>query len=345
MNLSIDSQKRLGSFLLVVAMGILAFFVVRPILFAVIGGLLLAYIFYPLYIRLLRFIKNDTVCSAITLLIAVALIAIPIWFAVPIMFKQLFQIYISSQNIDTSSIIQYILPTASPDFVIQATLTLNAAISKAASSILSTLALDYTNISSIFTFFLHLIVIGIIFFFALRDNVSFKNFVDAISPLSKVRERIVVKQFKDITNAILFGYVVVGVLQGIFAGLGLFLFGIPNALALTFVAIVLCILPFIGTPFIWIPATIYLFAMGRTGAAVAFLLYNLIFVSTIDNIIRAYIVSKKSKVSQVVILLGMIGGILLFGALGLVLGPLILAYFLTFLNMHKRGKFVVVSKE
>ena len=338
MNISSSGIRRFALLIMVIVLGVLAFFVINPILMSVIGGLLLAYIFYPVFSRIQKKVKSNSLAASITLGIGILIILVPLWFIVPILFNQLFQLYIASQNIDVSHAISSLLPTASSAFVSQATITINAAISKITSSVLSSLALDYSNLSFIFLILVKIAIVAIVFFFALKDNESFRNFASAISPLSKSHEKIMVKQFKDITTSILYGQVVVGVFQGLLAGLGLIVFGVPNAFAITVLAIILAILPFIGTPLIWIPVTIYLFIQGHTTSAIIYLLYNLLIVSTIDNVLRAYIVAKKSNISQVVILIGMIGGPLILGLLGFILGPLILAYFVTFLGIYTKKK-------
>ena len=119
------------------------------------------------------------------------------------------------------------------------------------------------------------------------------------------------------------------------AGLGFYLFGISNALVLTFLAIILGIIPLIGPAFIWIPLSIYLFTTGDATTAIAFLAYNLFIVSTVDNIVKPYIVARRSSESVVAIFIGMIGGLLVFGILGLVLGPLIITYFIILLKAYK----------
>ena len=126
-----------------------------------------------------------------------------------------------------------------------------------------------------------------------------------------------------------------GVIQGIATGFGLIIFGVPNALILTFLAIFASILPMVGPWFIWVPVAIYLFVTGNAGAAIGFGLYSAIFVSSIDNILRPYIVSRKTGTSSVIVLIGMIGGLFLFGILGIILGPLILSYLILFLKAYK----------
>jgi predicted PurR-regulated permease PerM len=157
-----------------------------------------------------------------------------------------------------------------------------------------------------------------------------------ISPFGKSHENVVIKQFKRITDSVIYGQVVVGILQGVLAGVALILLNVPNSIVLTVVAIILSIVPFVGPAFVWIPTAIYLFYIGKSTTLLAiFVIYNLLIVSNIDNLVRAYIVSKKSEISSAIILVGMIGGLFMFGLLGLILGPLILAYFLVLLKSYK----------
>jgi predicted PurR-regulated permease PerM len=185
------------------------------------------------------------------------------------------------------------------------------------------------------TVLLQTAVIIFVFFFALRDHDKLKDFANGISPFRKDKAKILVKKFKEITSSVVFGYIIVGVIQGIATGLGLLLFGVPNALILTLLAIFASILPMVGPWFIWIPAAIYLFLSGSSGAAIGFILYSALFVSSIDNLLRPYIVARKTGTSSVIVLIGMIGGLFLFGILGIILGPLILSYLILFLKAYK----------
>ena len=185
------------------------------------------------------------------------------------------------------------------------------------------------------TFLLNLFVLAFVFFFSLRDGDRLKDFVLSLSPLTKSQEQTIVKQFRDITDSIVYGQILIGLAQGLLAGLGFFIFGVPNALSLTFLAVILSIIPMLGAGFVWVPVNVYLFLTGNNVLGVLFLLYNIFLTSTVDNFLRIYIVSKKSDIPAVFILIGMIGGLFLFGLLGLLLGPLIVAYFITFLKAYK----------
>ena len=98
--------------------------------------------------------------------------------------------------------------------------------------------------------------------------------------------------------------------------------------------IILAMLPFIGAAFIWFPASLFKLASGETTNGIGLLLYGLFIVSTIDNIIRPKIIGSRSKVHPSLILIGALGGIKLFGLIGIVVGPLILAILTVFFDLY-----------
>lgn len=335
MSNSNEVHKKIGLLFILIVLSVLAFFILRPFMIAALGGLLLAYIFYPVYSRIAKRIKNKTLAASIVVLLVAVIAIIPLRFLIPLLIRQIFEIFTYSQSLDMGAIVQAIFPSASKEFLVQMVVTFNSVLSSGASYLLNLLSSFVINIPNLAV---KLLICGIVFFFAMRDQEKFKQFVDEISPLSKSSERVVVNHFKGLTNSIIFGNIIVGVIQGILAGIGLFVFGIPNAFVLTILAVVFAIIPFIGPAILWIPITIYLFAQGQPGAAVAYLLYNIFIVSTMDNILRAYIVSRHTKISQILVFVGMIGGVLAFGFLGLILGPLVLAYFQMFIELYRSNK-------
>ncbi len=330
-----QTRRKIGTFFLLAALTVLVFFLLKPILLAAIAGLILGYIFNPFYLRMERVFRNRTLAAVLVVLLIALIILIPLWFVTPLLIEQVFNVFTQSQSLDVGKTVAAIFPTASEQFTVQMIVTVNSIISSSSSAILNWLVNLFLDIPKLI---INLAIIAIVFFFALRDSDTLAKFITEISPLARSKEKIIVKHFKDITNSIVFGQIIVGIVQGILAGIGLFVFGIPNAFVLTLIAIFLSIIPFIGPALLWIPITIFLFAEGNTGVAIAFLLYNVFIVSTVDNVLRAYIVSKRTNTSQLMMLVGMIGGVLLFGILGIILGPLILAYFLMFLDLYRNNK-------
>jgi len=323
--------------ILIVLLSVLTFLVVKPVLLSVIGGLILAYALMPVYKKILRLVKYKNLAAALVSVIVLAIIIVPLWIFAPVVIHESFQFFQISKSIDLTNFISSILPNSSPRVQSQLAAAISNAFSEVSSLIVNSLVgflLDFAVV------FVHIFVIAFVFFFALRDSSKLKEFVSGLSPINKSKEVILVKQFKDITQSIIYGQIVVGLIQGILAGVGLLLFGVPNALILTVIATMLSIIPLIGPGILYLPITIYLIINGNPWVAVGYLTYNLIIVSSLDNFIRAHLVARKSKISPVIALIGMIGGLFIFGILGLILGPLILAYFITFLREYKERSLI-----
>jgi predicted PurR-regulated permease PerM len=324
--------KEISAIVVIILFGVLVFFAIQPLIYAILWGLILGYVFMPVYNKILHYVKNDYLAASITLILSVLIILIPMWFIVPLVIQQIFEIYKFSQAMDLQGFVNSIFPGASTQFVAQFGATLNTMIGKLASVVMSSLVDMSLNVPLILV---DVFVAGFVFFFTLKDADKIKAFVKSISPLSKAKEKIVIKQFKDITYSTVYGRFLVGKVQGLLAGLGFLIFGVKNALVFTMLSVFLAVLPVLGVFLVWIPVAIYMFAAGNVAMAIAFVLYNLVLVSNVDNLLMAYIVSKRTSLSPVFALISCIGGLFLFGVTGLVLGPLIFAYFIILVDLYR----------
>ncbi len=125
-------------------------------------------------------------------------------------------------------------------------------------------------------------------------------------------------------RSVVYGVIGTGMAQGIFAGLGFWIAGVPSAFLLGLLTLVLSFLP-MGPPLIWIPATAWLFSDGQTGWGIFLGIWGLVGISGIDNIVKPYFIMSGTNLPFVTILFGVIGGVIAFGFIGLFLGPVLLA--------------------
>lgn len=323
---------RISAVILISVLVIAAFFLLRPILLSIVAGLLLAYVLNPIYKKVRAPIKNKTIAALLVCLIVIIVIFLPLWFLVPIIIKQVFDMFKFIQGMDVGNMLATLFPGAPPQFLAEANAIMSNFVGDVTTTTLTKLVAFLFDAPNIL---LQLSVVVFVFFFALRDQEKLINYVSDLSPLKKSQEQLLVREFKEITSSIIYGFIIIGLVQGIITGIGLFVFGVPRALLLTIFAIFFSVFPLIGPWLIWVPAALFLLVKGNTGVALVFILYNVIIVSSIDNILRPYIVSKRSSISPVIALVGMIGGLIVFGLLGLILGPLILAYLIIFLTAYK----------
>ena len=186
-------------------------------------------------------------------------------------------------------------------------------------------------------FFLQLFIfLYAMFYFLLRG----REILDQIlyyAPLGQEDEGMVVGRFVSVTKATLKGSLVIGGLQGLLVGIAFAVAGIEGAAFWGAVVVVLSVIPGLGAPIVWLPATIWLFANGETSMAMLLAIWCLVVVGTIDNLLRPRLVGTDARMSDLMILLSTLGGISLFGAVGFVVGPIVAAVFVTIWEVYGRA--------
>ncbi|WP_188965178.1 AI-2E family transporter [Neoroseomonas lacus] len=140
----------------------------------------------------------------------------------------------------------------------------------------------------------------------------------------------------DVTRGVVWGLVGTAVAQGILAGIGLSIAGVPQAGLLAVVTGVISIFP-VGAPLVWIPASLWLLTQGQTGWGIFMALYGALVISSVDNIIRPWAIARGANLPLLLTLMGALGGVLAFGFLGLFLGPVVLAVGYTLLLEFASG--------
>ncbi len=330
-----NSFKKLTVMVIILLLAVVTIIIVKPILISVLWGLIISYILYPIYLPMLKKLKNKNLTAGLVVFLLAVIIFLPLWIFFPTIVKQVSSAYEFFQQVDIFAILEKLTP-ASLESSKDLGVIINTFISKVAGLIFSQLEALFLNFTEIL---LQTVVILLVLFFSLRDQELLRDYVKRLSPFSKPLEKRLENKFYEITSSVLYGQVLVGILQGILTGIGLYLFGVPKALLLMFLTTLLAILPLIGAWLVWFPAAVYLLAIGKTGAGIGLLIYGVILISLVDNVVRTYIISKKSNVSAALIFIGMIGGLFAFGLIGIILGPLILSYFLILLELFKENKF------
>jgi predicted PurR-regulated permease PerM len=114
-------------------------------------------------------------------------------------------------------------------------------------------------------------------------------------------------------------------------------FGVPNWLFWGALMIITAFIPVLGTPIVWVPAAVGLLLDGDTGRGVGLLIFGSTIVMNIDNVLRPRLMSGRSKVHPVMILIGVLGGLKIFGFVGMLVGPLILALLVAFIKFYEQA--------
>lgn len=190
---------------------------------------------------------------------------------------------------------------------------------------------------------LGLLVMAFTLYYGLIDGARFVRYVKSAMPLEAHQANALIEEVRRTVDAVFLGHIIVSAIQGIIGGIGFLLFGVPNAVFWGFVMILLALIPVIGPPVIWIPAVLYLLLTGHVLPALGLLVWSVLLVSTLDNLIRPRIVGNYADIHPLLILVGVLGGILAFGFIGFVLGPLVIAVLVALVNFWRTDYLPQVS--
>ncbi len=178
-------------------------------------------------------------------------------------------------------------------------------------------------------FFFDLFIMLYAMFFFYVHGVKLMERVTYYIPLPGKEKGLLMRKFLSVSRATLKGTMIIGALQGVLGGIGIAVAGIHGAAFWGTVMGVLSIVPGIGIAVVWGPVAIYLLLTGKTAAGIGLAVYCGLFVGMVDNFLRPRLVSKEAELPDLMIFLGMFGGLIMFGATGLVIGPIVAALFVT----------------
>jgi predicted PurR-regulated permease PerM len=167
----------------------------------------------------------------------------------------------------------------------------------------------------------------IVAYYGLVSGQGFLSRFKDASPMEDDLEEYFFRQTKLTIDGVIWGQIVTAVLQGFLGWLAFAIVGIPNAVFWAFVMAILSFLPLVGAFLVWIPAAVYLFAIGEPLFAVGLILWGMIVVGVSDDLVRPMVIGRSAALHPVLAFVGVLGGLYAFGIMGFVLGPLILALF------------------
>ncbi|MDX1588066.1 MAG: AI-2E family transporter [Oleiphilaceae bacterium] len=179
-----------------------------------------------------------------------------------------------------------------------------------------------------FRFFLHMALMLYLAFFLLRDGEKLKRLIRDALPLGEERETLLLNKFAEVTRATVKGNILIAAIQGMLGGLIFWVLGLPGAVLWAVVMAVLSLIPAVGASLIWVPAALYLIAVGHWIQGAILVLFGVVVIGLIDNLLRPILVGRDTKLPDYVVLLSTLGGLWLLGINGFVIGPLIAALFM-----------------
>jgi len=186
-------------------------------------------------------------------------------------------------------------------------------------------------------FFFNLVLLLYAMFFFLMDGRTILAKMLYYLPLDPEDEELMIGKFVSVTRATLKGTLVIGGVQGIMGGIAFAVAGITSPVFWGTMMMVFSLIPGAGTGIIWVPACIILLIMGKMVTALVLALFMAGVVGSIDNVLRPRLVGRDTQMHELLILLSTLGGIVLFGVVGFIIGPIVAALFVTIWDLYGRA--------
>jgi predicted PurR-regulated permease PerM len=331
--------------LLVAAVSALFLAVAWPFLEPLLLGALLAGLFHPLYRWITRLVGGrQSLGAVLTLLVLFILVLGPVTAFLGIVVQQ--ALSVSDQAIpwlrqhlgaaSTFNLHDWLVQRfpALADYVPSQEELLQhvGTAAKSAGAFLVTVLSRMTATTAAFILNLFVMLYAMFFFF--KDGKKILERIFYYLPLSDEDETRMLARFTSITRATIKGTVVIGIIQGALAGIAFWMAGIQGAAFWGTIMTILSIVPGIGAALVWVPAVIILFINGQYVAATLLLAWCAAVVGTIDNFLRPALVGRDAKMPDLLILVGTLGGLFLFGPIGFIIGPIVCGLFLTVWDIY-----------
>lgn len=322
--------------LLLLCAGVAVFYIFQPFLTAIVVAAILAVLLRGLNrtLRKVLFGSRPAAAALICLLVAV-LVVTPISIVVGFAVNEANSFYHSDQSgvfvgkgvelLEQSTLLHVAFPGG--DLADRFSKSFQAVSSGA----VSVLTAAYQGVVQ---FVLWLFVLFFTLFYFLVDGESILRHAKRFSPLDDKQDAMLFRKFISISQAMIKGTLVVGIVQGILAGIAFVIAGVPSPVVMGIIVALASLIPGVGTALVWFPTGAIMVALGNVWQGVFVLSFGLGVVSVIDNILRPKLVGRDTQMHPLLIFFATLGGITFFGIPGLLIGPIVVSLFFALADIY-----------
>ena len=326
---------------LLTIVGVTVFYILQPFLAPIALAAVFAVVLQPVYKGALKALNgSEAIAALVTLLVCLIVMLVPLIFFGARLLNESQQLYGSIGSGEWRSTLDTAVHTAGPwldAYVPDASakiVGISASIDTYAKDLLSWLISNLgVAFSGVSAFFLALFIFFMTLYYFLRDGARLCSYLVRLSPLADTDDNKILARLDVAVSSVVRGKLLIALIQGVFAGVGLAVFGVPNSVLWGLVAVIASLVPPLGTALVLLPAALYVFLTGSPGAAIGLIIWGVV-AGTIDNIIGPKLMSSGTEQHPLLMLLSVLGGIAFFGPVGVFLGPLTLSLFQTLLTIH-----------
>ena len=328
---------------------LITIFFVGKLLWPFVSILVLAFvltgIFYPIYSFFLQKTR-PALASLITCVIIFLVVFVPLVFLVGVLSKEAYSLYVMgtstaiSQDLkglfQSSRIMEHIEGFLANFDIRLGANHLNQGLSELGRSVgLFLYEQVSAAASNVLQFVVNFALMLLVIFFLFIDGKKLIAFLVELSPLPDDQDRELMGKFHAMASVVLVVNGISGLIQGFLGGLVFAVFGLRSPFLWGFIMAILAFFPIVGIAVVFIPAAVYLFLKGRIAAGIFFIIFYLVVSSVIEYVVKPKLVGNKVRMHTLLVFLSILGGLKVFGILGIIYGPPVITAFLTLTDIYR----------
>ena len=322
--------------------------ILSPFILALFWGAVITLTLYPVHKRLTKLLRNRKSISALIMtVVATFLVILPLVFISATVAVDMFDIYQGlTDNLKVSELKSKLekLKGLVPVTVLEelekrlqiGELSIHQMAVKGLGSVsgyvINEVQSAATNLTGLLINF-GMMIFALFFFF--RDGDSMLERIKYLIPMKDEQKDEIFKKFYDTLNAVILGVMVTAAIQGILQGLFFWILGISYSVLGGVLTFVFALIPIAGAVIVWLPVGLYLVFTGSIYTGIAVLIFGGLVVSSVDNFLKPMIIGGKVKLSTLFLVLTIFGSLSVFGFTGIIIGPILLAIFMSFIDIYK----------
>lgn len=319
----------------------LAYLIMAPFFAPLVWAAVFAIVFYPVYRFILRYVKRPTLASLATVVLVLIVILGPLSYLSYLLVGELQDLASAGLTVEgvrstyQNSFIHSLANRVLPVFHLDEQQAITYAVNGLSSLSKRLLHLIPGGLGSVATAFTTFFIMTFVLFFFFKDGGSYVEKLLGYLPFSQQNKEHLSKQAKDVIVSTIYGGVAVAVAQGIVGALGFISVGMSSPALWGLATAITSFIPFIGSHIVWVPMCLYLLVTGHILKVVILAAFGVFGIGLVDNVIRPLFIRGRARLSFLLTFFAVLGGIEAFGLIGIIVGPLIMALYISLIDIVK----------
>lgn len=332
--------------LLVFVVG-MVIYIFSPFFKAIFWSAILAFTFYPVYAQLNRLLKNETVPALLMTVLIFLLVIPPVIYLIVNLSAQTIDLYQLATDYVREGRLGALIDHVRSFHVVQniedrlvqwesLKQNLNEWMLSSARAIGNYAATQAGTITkNVFFVILNILIMFVLVFVFLKDGNAIYRFIYEIAPLEEKHKRLVFQRISESFSAVIRGQLLTSFAQATVAGIIYWAIGLPLSLFFAMLTFITSMIPMVGTTAVWLPLVIYLAARHQYMRAGLLAAFGFFVIGLIDNFMKPALIGKKTHLPYFLLFFGILGGITLFGLIGIFLAPILLSLFFALITIYR----------